>query len=159
MRNLLRANAAIFNTDPELMIQDIVLRNTSTKTDISYDASASKAAGYDTDPNKTDTKSTTQVKDTYPERLATGEGFDPEQWINIMPNNTGVKLHAYAQNVGPVVKGENRMNSASLSVILQQADGVGTVTDAQSITFGDQLLNENETKMLMVDTNVNMQRV
>ena len=159
MRNLLRANAAIFNTDPELMIQDIVLRNTSTKTDISYDASASKAAGYDTDPNKTDTKSTTQVKDTYPERLATGEGFDPEQWINIMPNNTGVKLHAYAQNVGPVVKGENRMNSASLSVILQQADGIGTVTDAQSITFGDQLLNENEAKMLMVDTNVNMQRV
>lgn len=159
MRNLLRANAAIFNTDPKLMIQDIVLRNTSTKTDISYDASASKAAGYDTDPNKTDTKSTTQVKDTYPERLATGEGFDPEQWINIMPNNTGVKLHAYAQNVGPVVKGENRMNSASLSVILQQADGIGTVTDAQSITFGDQLLNENEAKMLMVDTNVNMQRV
>lgn len=60
MRNLLRANAAIFNTDPELMIQDIVLRNTSTKTDISYDVSASKAAGYDTDPNKEASEQLTQ---------------------------------------------------------------------------------------------------
>jgi len=76
-----------------------------------------------------------------------------------MPSNTGVILNAYAQNVGPVVKGENRMNSASLATILQQADGIGTITDAQSITFGNQLLNENEARMLMVDTNINMQRV
>ena len=159
MQNVIRANAAVAGTDYRDIIQDMVLRQTDTKFDVNYDSTISKAAGYNTDPNKTDTKSTTQVKDTYPERLATGEGFDPEQWIDIMPNNTGVRLHAYAQNVGPVVKGENRMNSASLSVILQQADGIGTITDAQSITFGDQLLNENEAKMLMVDTNVNMQRV
>jgi hypothetical protein len=76
-----------------------------------------------------------------------------------MQSNTGVILNAYAQNVGPVVKDENRMNSASLATILQQADGIGTITDAQSITFGNQLLNENEARMLMVDTNTNMQRV
>lgn len=157
MRNLLRANAALLNTDPLVLIQDSVLRNTDTKTDVNYESTASKAVGYDTDP--VGTKSSTQVKDTYPERLATGEGFDPEKWINIMPSNTGVILNAYAQNVGPVVKGENRMNSASLATILQQADGIGTITDAQSITFGNQLLNENEARMLMVDTNINMQRV
>ena len=76
-----------------------------------------------------------------------------------MPHNTGVILNAYAQNAGPVVKDGNRFNNTNLQVLLSQADGIGGVVDAQSITFGDQLINPNEFTKLMVDTNVNMKRV
>ena len=158
MQHLLNVRAKTSGSSIPEYIHDIIIRNTSTKIDANYDTNVSKAAGFDVDPNKTKSEKL-EVKDTYPERLATGQGFDPEQWINIMPYNTGVTLRAFSQNVGPVIKDEDRMNSASLETVLHEADGIGAIVDAQSITFGDQLLNENDTKTLMVDTNTNMRRV
>ena len=141
-QNLIKANAAVGNYTPKDYISSIIASQTDKEVDIDYDASASKT-----------------VKDTYPERLVTGNGLDPEQWINIMPNNTGITISAYAQNAGPVMKDGNRFDNSNLQIMLSHADGIGGIIDAQSITFGDQLINPTDFKNLMVDTSVNMKRV
>ena len=158
MQNVLKARAAISgDDDPKKFIADIVFRNTSSTENIDYDTTASKAAGFNVGGSGSGSEKTT--KDTYPERLVSGSGLDPEQWINIMPSNTGITLTAYSQNAGPVMKDGNRFNNSNLQVMLSHADGIGGIVDAQSITFGEDLINSSEFKNLMVDTTVNMKRV
>lgn len=157
MQNLLEARAKISGVTPKDFIADIVLRNTNRTQQIDYDEGASKAAGFGGGNGSSGSEKT--VKDTYAERLVSGDGLDPEQWLNIMPINTGVVLNAYSQNAGPLVKGGNRLYNTNLQVVLTQADAIGGIVDAQSITFGDQLLNTNDYTNILINNNVNMKRV
>ena len=74
-QNLIKANAAIGNYTPKDYISSIIASQTDREIDIDYDASASKAAGF----GNGEGGSEKTVKDTYPERLVTGNGLDPEQ--------------------------------------------------------------------------------
>ena len=107
MQHVLNARAALSDSDVPNYIQDIVLANLDYKQSIDFDAQQSKAAGFGGESNSGGSEKTT--KDTYAERLVSGDGLDPEQWINIMPTNTGITLNAYSQNAGPIVKGGNRL--------------------------------------------------
>lgn len=130
--------------------------------DVDFDKTATEYDPYMTGKKGGSAKgsSETMVKDTYPEKLVSGSGLDPAQWINIMPSNTGVTLHAYAQNAGPVLRDENnRMNNSNLQIVLSQGYGISGIADAQSITFGDQLINQNDYKRIMYDNSTNMKRV
>lgn len=157
MQHVLNARAALSNSNPVDYIHEIVLSNLDYTQSIDYDATQSKAAGFGGGSGSGGSEKT--VKDTYAERLVSGNGLDPEQWLNIMPTNTGIVLNAYSQNAGPLVKGGNRLYNTNLQVVLTQADAVGGIVDAQSITFGNQLLNTNDYTNIMVNNNVNMKRV
>lgn len=163
-KNLLRAKTAAEGADPSdkhsianLLLQALY-EHTSIDRDVTFDKQATEYDPYQT--GKKGGSSEVQVKDTYPERLVSGSGLDPAQFLNIMPSNTGVTLHAYSQNAGPVLRDkENRMNNTNLQVVLSQGYGISGVVDAQSITFGDQLINQNDYKRIMYDSSTNMKRV
>ena len=157
MQNLLKIRSAVSGDTPETYISDIVLHNSSTTQNIDYDATMSKAAGFSVGDGSSSSEKTT--KDTYAERLVSGDGLDPEQWINIMPSNSGVVLNAYSQNAGPLLKEGNRLYNTNLQVALTQAEAVGGIVDAQSITFGDQLISPDDYTNIMVNNYVNMKRV
>ena len=76
-----------------------------------------------------------------------------------MPTNTGVVLKAYSQNAGPLMQNGNRLYNTNLQVALSKSDAVGGIVDAQSVTFGDQLINTNDFTRIMVNNYVNMKRV
>ena len=160
MQHVLNARAALSDSNPVDYIHEIVLSNLDYEQQINYDATQSKAAGFDTDPLSTEKEGSKKtVKDTYAERLVSGDGLDPEQWINIMPTNTGVVLKAYSQNAGPLMQNGNRLYNTNLQVALSKSDAVGGIVDAQSVTFGDQLINTNDFTRIMVNNYVNMKRV
>jgi hypothetical protein len=157
MRNLLRANAAIFNTDPILMIQDIVLRNTDTKTDIDYDASASKAAGYDTDPNKT-SEEKLQAEDNYQIRFATGQGMP----ISFALTPSAAKINdqgtfiAQALDFGPMLNmKELPIEQMNLQTLLfsgtEKSSALATSIRSTDVTFGNKLLDYSELPAILVN--------
>lgn len=156
MRNLLRANAAIFNTDPELMIQDIVLRNTNTKTDVSYDASASKAAGYDTDPNKTTKEASEQLtQNNYLMQIGTKRLVKSK--ATIVPtaaqvSDTGA-LMVDVYNAGmPVDKNMKGVGMMTLSHFRTEAEA-SKAGDFSSVTFGNRILRPEEYDAVVYDGN------
>lgn len=156
MRNLLRANAAIFNTDPKLMIQDIVLRNTSTKTDINYDASASKAAGYDTDPNKTAKEASEQLtQNNYLMQIGTKRLVKSK--ATIVPtaaqvSDTGA-LMVDVYNAGmPVDKNMKGIGMMTLSHFRTEAEA-SKAGDFSSVTFGNRILRPEEYDAVVYDGN------
>ena len=164
-KNLLRAKVAVEGGDPSDPndVSNIILQalyeHTSREKSVKFDKPATEY-----DPNQTGKKggsgTDSLTHDTYPEALVSGSGLNPARYINIMPQNTGVTLHAYSQNAGPVLKNEkDRMNTTNLQVVLTDAYGVSGVTNAQSVTFGDQLINPTDYKKVMVDGFTNMQRV
>ena len=164
-QHLLVATTAVEGGDPKSKVDTrrLILQALHFYPDNSFDPTFDKSA-TEYDPLQTGKKggssSETMVKDTYPEKLVSGDGLDPAQWINIMPSNTGVTLHAYAQNAGPVLRDEkNRMNNSNLQIVLSQGYGISGIADAQSITFGDQLINQNDYKRIMYDSSTNMKRV
>lgn len=157
MQHVLNARAALSDSNPVDYIHEIVLSNLDYEQQINYDATQSKAAGFKTGSDSSGSEKTT--KDTYAERLVSGDGLDPEQWINIMPTNTGIVLNAYSQNAGPLVKNGDRISNSNLQVALSTAEAVGGIIDAQSITFGDQLIDPDDYTRIMVNNYVNMKRV
>lgn len=159
MRNLLRANAAIFNTDPELMIQDIVLRNTSTKTDISYDVSASKAAGYDTDPNKEASEQLTQ--NNFLQMVGNLRGS--KTLVSIAPRaakiNERAAITAPAYTWGRVIdRNKEPIKTQSLTDALKNGWGFAA-GDPQTVVFGNKLLKNWELSAIMFDEQSNFTAV
>lgn len=156
MRNLLKANAAIFNSDPILMIQDIVLRNTNTKTDISYDAQASKASGYDTDPNKTIKESAEQLtQNNYLMQIGTKRLVKSKAMI--VPTASQVSdtgsLMVDVYNAGmPVDKNMKGIGMMTLSHFRTEAEA-SKAGDFSSVTFGNKILRPEEYDAIVYDGN------
>lgn len=159
MRNLLRANAAIFNTDPILMIQDIVLRSTDTKTDIDYDASASKAAGYDTDPNKEASEQLTQ--NNFLQMVGNLRGS--KTLVSIAPRaakiNERAAITAPAYTWGRVIdRNKEPIKTQSLTDALKNGWGFAA-GDPQTVVFGNKLLKNWELSAIMFDEQSNFTAV
>lgn len=158
-KHLVDANAAIGGYKPIEYIQTIIASETDRTVEESYEASMSKAAGMDDAESGSSRKT---VKDTYAERLVSGDGISPSEWANIMTRNTGVTLHTYAQGAGFVLRpGEDgqKMPNASLHTVLTQANAIGAIVDSRSVTFGNDLIDPSEYKSLMVNNDVEMKRV
>lgn len=158
MQNLLKVRAAVSgDVDPKVFIQDIVMHNTSKEQKIDYDATASKAAGFDTDPNKTKTES--QVKDTYLYRIASLNG--PRKQVALAPkgaavSDTGLMLTMGITN-GAVVKAlsdgrTEKLGSMSLPEMLRTAEAV-KAADSSTIVLGNKVLSESELGAVMFDGN------
>lgn len=153
MRNLLRANAALLNTDPLILIQDSVLRNSDTKTDISYESTASKAAGYDTDPNKTASEQLTQ--NNYLMQIGTRRLAKTR--VMIVPkaakiSDTGA-LIAQVYTAGmPVDKNMQGIGMMTLSNFRVSAEAA-KAGDFSSVTFGNRILKPNEYDAIVYDGN------
>ncbi len=161
MQHLLNVRAKTSGMNIPEYISDIVLRNINTKIDANYDSTVSKAAGYEvtSDESGSGSGSTKTVKDTYAERLVSGNGISPPEWINIMTMGSGVTLRAYSQGAGYILKDKTKMPTASLHSVLTQADAIGAIVNSQSVTFGDSLIDPRDFKSLMVDNDVEMKRI
>ena len=164
MQNLLKARAAASgDIDPKRFIADIVMRNTDSKETIDYDATASKAAGFDTDPNATSKES--QVQDTYLYRIASLNG--PRKQVALAPkgaavSDTGLMLTMGITN-GAVVKvldggRTEKLGSMSLPEMLRTAEAV-KAADSSTIVLGNKVLSESELGAVMFDGNTELNTV
>ena len=155
MRNVLKANAAILGTDPLTLIQDVVLRNTDKKKDISYDASASKAAGFDTDPLKTGSDQLTEKP--YLMQIGNLEGTRTN--VSIAPRAAKISdtavLTATAFTYGTTIDRNNKpLDSMSLAKALQEGEGFAAGSP-DTVVFGNKLLNGWEQEAILFDKNSN----
>lgn len=156
-KHLIDANAAIGGYDKFNYILSIIRSETSKENSTTFDPSLTKAGGLGGGSGSSG--DTLAVKDTYAEHLNSGEGFNPASWMVVQPSNSDLALYAYAQDVGPVLKGEKRFETANLAEVLSNADALGAIIDANNISFGDQLLNLNDFSKVMYNSSSNMKRV
>lgn len=158
MQNLLKANAALGGQDPMTgalyIIQDTIFRNISDKTDVSYDATASKAGGSGNGSGGT------KVQDTYEEHLM-NDPLSETKYTKIQPGSSNIALYAYAQDAGPILDkdGKTRFQSANLTEIIDKARGLGAIIDASSMSFGDHIVERTQWSEIVSDNSSNMQRV
>lgn len=163
MQNLLKVRAAASgDIDPKVFIQDIVMHNTSKEQKIDYDATASKAAGFDTDPNKTEKeKAEALTQNNYLQRVGTLRG--DRTVISIAPRGSKISdtaaLSAHAFTFGTVIDRNNKpIEKMSLSDMLKDgwAFAAGEPND---ITFGNRLLKDWERDAIMFDDSSNLTAV
>lgn len=160
MQNLLKARAAASgDVDPRIFIQDIVMHNTDTKQSIDYDATLSKAAGIDTDPNKTAQEQLTQ--NNYLQRVGSLRGN--RTVINIAPRGSKISdtaaLSAHASTFGTVIDRNNKpVEKMSLTNLMKEgwAFAAGEPND---VTFGTKLLKDWERDAIMFDDSSNLTAV
>lgn len=163
MQNLLKARAAASgDIDPKRFIADIVMRNTDSKETINYDATASKAAGFDTDPNKTEKEAAEQLtQNNYLQRVGSLRG--DRTVISIAPRGSKISdtaaLSAHAFTFGTVIDRNNKpVETMSLSDLMKEgwAFAAGEPND---VTFGNRLLKDWERDALMFDDSSNLAAV
>ena len=163
MQNLLKARAAASgDIDPKRFIADSVMRNADSKETIDYDATASKAAGYDTDPNKTKKESAEQLtQNNYLQRVGSLRG--DRTVISIAPRGSKISdtaaLSAHAFTFGTVIDRNNKpVETMSLSDLMKEgwAFAAGEPND---VTFGNRLLKDWERDAIMFDDSSNLTAV
>lgn len=162
MQNVIRANAAVAGTDYRAIIQDMVLRQTDTKFDVNYDSTISKAAGYDTDPNKTTKEAAEQLtQNNYLQRVGSLRG--DRTIVSIAPRGAQISdtaaLSAHAFTFGAVIDRNNKpIEKMSLSDLMKNgwAFAAGEPND---VTFGNKLLKDWERDAIMFDDNSNLTAV
>ncbi len=154
----IKANAKLLGVTDKDYVRTIIDSRTDREQSTSYEASMTKVATGDSGSGSGSGSEKT-VKDTYAERLVSGDGISPPDWINIMIAGSGVSLWAYTQGAGYILKDKNKMPTASLHSVLTQADAIGAIVNSKSVTFGDSLIDPRDFKNLMIDNDVEMQRV
>lgn len=162
MQNLLKARAAASgDIDPKRFIADIVMRNTDSKETIDYDATASKAAGFDVDPNKTATDKEQLTENNYLQRVGTLRG--DRTVVSIAPRGSKISdtaaLSAHAFTFGAVIDRSNKpIENMSVSNLMREgwAFAAGEPND---VVFGNKLLKDWERDALMFDNNSNLTAV
>lgn len=162
MQNLLKARAKISGEENPTIgaykfINDIISNNISFSTDVSYDASASKAAGIGGAGND-DPKNLTEY--SYVENLATGRNFQPPRVTTFNAGGSSIYLHAPIQNCGVINKGDGvtPVGPGMVDAILETVEGLKTISPQYTITFGDQLIDEMAQGQILYDGSA-LQRV
>lgn len=134
-------------------IYDVITNHTDTKVSVDFDKTASDVTSGKGGSEKT-------VQESLAHAYATGSGLGETQTVQITPYNTGTTILAQGHIVGPIVNNNKQpIGTTSLQQLLQQAEPLRAVVDAQSVTFGDQLLNPNSYEKIMYDGNSQMYRV
>lgn len=134
-------------------IYDVITHHTDNKISVDFEKTASDAAsGKGGGSEKT-------VQESLAHAYATGNGLGETQTIQITPYNTGATIFAQAHILGPIVDDNNQpIGTTSLQQAFQKSGSLRAVIDAQSVTFGDQLLNPNTYEKIMYDGNTQMYR-
>lgn len=156
-RYRIKANSKLMGLDENDYIRTIIASRTDREQSTSYEASMTKAATGDSGSGSGSGNEKT-VKDTYAERLVSGDGLGPIQQITIMGRDSNAALHVYAQDARYVFKDQQKMENLSLRRALNQADAIGGIVDSKSITFGDQLIDSKQADKLMIDNDEIMYR-
>ena len=156
MQNLLKIRAAVSgDIDPKLFIRDIVEHNTSTEQKLDYDVNISKAAGINTDPNKTNEEKL-QEKDNYQIRFAAGQGM----WTDFALTPTAAKINEQATLIaqgldfGPMLNmKELPLSQMNLQQMLfgpgEEVSALATSVRTSDVTFGNKLLDYSELPTVM----------
>ena len=154
MQNLLKIRAAVSGDTPETYISDIVLHNSSTTQNIDYDATMSKAAGYETDPLKAKKEAAEQLtQNNYLQQI--GNMRLHATRTTIVPQaskifDTGA-MFVSAYNAGaPVDKQMDVLPKMSLSDFRIKANAA-KAGDFNSVTFANRMLNPTEYDKIMYD--------
>lgn len=151
------ANAKLHGMNERDYVRTIIASRTSPERSESYESSMTKAVSGDSGSGNGSGSEKT-VKDTYAERLVSGDGLGPMQQITIMGRDSNAALHVYAQDARYVFKDQQKMENLSLRRALNQADAIGGIVDSKSITFGDQLIDSKQADKLMIDNDEIMYR-
>lgn len=162
MQNVIRANAAVAGTDYRDIIQDMVLRQTDTKFDVDYDSTISKAAGYDTDPNKTTKEASEQLtQNNFLQMVGNLRGS--KTLVSIAPRaakiNERAAITAPAYTWGRVIdRNKEPIKTQSLTDALKNGWGFAA-GDPQTVVFGNKLLKNWELSAIMFDEQSNFTAV
>lgn len=156
-KNLINANAKIGGFSTEDFIRSIISSQTDIDIDSSYEASLTKANGLGGEGGSGSDGSDSLTKDTYAERLATGQ-VEPYGWTMIETKNNGNQLYAVTQNYGVPLHDGNPIGVVNFNQFLQNFDASGIV-DWQHITFGDQPLSTIDLQKVVYDGTSPIQRV
>lgn len=156
-KNLINANAKIGGFSTEDFIRSIISSQTDIDIDSSYEASLTKANGLGGEGGSGSDGSDSLTKDTYAERLATGQ-VEPYGWTMIETKNNGNQLYAVTQNYGVPLHNGNPIGVVNFNQFLQNFDASGIV-DWQHITFGDQPLSTIDLQKVVYDGTSPIQRV
>ena len=154
MQHLLEARAAITGDgDPKRYILDIAMRNVSTERSIDYDTTASKAAGYDTDPNKTKEEKEQLTQNNYLMQIGTRRLYRTQAMI--VPTAAKITdtatLVAPVYNAGmPVDHSMKGLGMMTLSNFRTQAEAA-KAGDFSSVTFGNKMLTPEEYDRIVYD--------
>lgn len=136
-------------------IYDVITNHTNQKVSVDFDKSVTEVI---TGKGGSEDKKT--VQESLAHAYSTGSGLGSTQTIQITPHNTGATLFAQGRLAGPAVdRDKNIIGTTSLQQLLQEAEPLRVSVDAQSITFGDRLLNPNDYEKIMYDGNTQMYRV
>lgn len=154
MQDVLRANAAIAQTDYRTIIQDMVLRQTSTKFDpANYDASASKAAGAGGESDSGGDLKNLKEK-TYVEQVITGSNFEWPTVIKFSILGNHSDIYALAQNTGVIQAGENGGKSVGylpLDNLKNNTEVFVQGANQESVMFGNQIFDSAQQAAIMYD--------
>ena len=154
MQNLLKIRAAVSGDKVDDYISDIVLHNSNTTQNIDYDATFSKALGYDTDPNKTKKEAAEQLtQDNYLQQI--GNMRLHATRTTIVPRASKIfdtaVMSVAAYNAGaPVDKQMDVLPKMSLSDFRIKANAA-KAGDFNSVTFGNRMLHPTEYDKIMYD--------
>ena len=154
-KNLVDANAAIGGYDKFNYILNIIRSETDREESTTFDPSLTKAVelgGSGSGEGKEQL-----MKDTYPERLTTGEDIVP-YWTNIMTNQSGHTIWAYTQDMGPIMKNGNPIGTVNFDRVLTEFDAAGII-DWSHVTFGDQKLDTIDFPKVVYDGGSTIKRV
>lgn len=163
MKNLITAKTAAENGDPNsndrLKLLELALtENTNREESVDYDSTATKAAGTN---GTTSTSSEQLTNDTLGERYVTGNGLPTIERIQITPEQSSAHLLVVGQQAGPIMfqNTERPMESTSLNEVYKNGAYIGGICDWQSVSFGDQLLNQFDLDKVMYNNMSPMYRV
>jgi hypothetical protein len=134
----LRAEVAVSGGDPNKNQYDLILQALEHHTDYTIDVDFDKAASeYDGDGDGKGGKKL-EVKDTLAEKYTSGSGAPPPKYETLMTSTSGVQMHVFTQDLGPVLTSDGKKvkGNANLEDVLKNGYGLATV-DRRSITFGD----------------------
>ena len=154
MQNLIKIRAAVSGDTKETFISDIVLHNSSTTQNIDYDATMSKAAGYETDPLKAKKEAAEQLtQNNYLQQIGNMRLHTTR--TTIVPRAAKIfdtaAMSVSAYNAGaPVDKQMDVLPKMSLADFRIKANAA-KAGDFNSVTFGNRILHPTEYDKVMYD--------
>ena len=159
MQHVLNARAALSDSDPANFIHEIVLSNLDYTFGINYDEQQSKAAGFDTDPNKTASDQLTQ--NNFLQMVGNLRGS--KTLVSIAPRaakiNERAAITAPAYTWGRVIdRNKEPIRTQSLADALKNGWGFAA-GDPQTVVFGNKLLKNWELSAVMFDEQSNFTAV
>lgn len=153
MKNVIKAQTVAEGGNPNdpkdvyrLLITALQMHTTHGVTNerkIDYDASASKAKGFNTDTTKN------TVQKSYLEMVATGD-VTQQRLVALRSNTNKAAIQYWAQPYPLLNRSGDQVKTGSLTEVLNNAQ-IGQIIDKNSITFGNKPITDAEMDMIIYD--------